>query len=623
MTMQVFRNSAKPLIYIVTASFFLWLVLDLSGLSGGTGLMSQTSAGKVDGQAIEARYYTSLVQQNIDERQRASQTPLTLDDIARIRDDVWRQIVQATVLQREYQRRGLTASSEEIADAIQNFPPPQVQSAPQFQTDSQFDLGKYQRWLSSSAGQQYIPALEAQYREQITQSKLLRVVTADVYLSDPALWLAYRDQNETVKVALAAILPRRVIADTAVPVGEAEVLAYYKAHPDQFTRPATAYMSFVALPRLPDGTDTAAAYEHARAVRQEILDGAPFAEIATRESKDSLSASKGGDLGEWKRGTMVEAFDKVAFSLPLHTISPPVLSEFGYHLIEVSGRKGDTARGRHILLPIEVTGAHRDRLDAQADSLEELGASRLDPAALDTVARALQLPIGRATPVQKGTQLQLGRQVVPDAGTWAFQAKLGEISPIIETSTEFLLFRLDSVAAEGVPPLDAIHDAVALSVAQDKKTGMAQALARDYLKRVREGSTMEQAATALGLPYRELGPFTRINTPVPNPVLTGAVFSLPIGQLSDVLDTDDGIYVVRVLQRTPADSAAFLRGLDAYRTDAIRRARQERVRNYLEALQARATVVDRRAGLFPTSAQADANASSSPGQGGNPGGRTR
>ena len=207
MTMQVFRNSAKPLIYIVTASFFVWLVLDLSGLSGGTGLLSQTSAGKVDGQTIEARYYTTMVQQAVEERQRSSQTPMTLDDVVQVRNEVWQQIVQSTVLQREYKRRGLVATPEEIADAIKNFPPPQLQSAPQFQTDNQFDLGKYQRWLSSGVGQQYVPLLEAQYREEIMQSKLLRVVTADVYLSDPALWQSYRDQNETAKVALTAILP--------------------------------------------------------------------------------------------------------------------------------------------------------------------------------------------------------------------------------------------------------------------------------------------------------------------------------------------------------------------------------------------------------------------------------
>jgi len=614
MSMQVFRNSAKPLIVIVTASFFLWLVFDLSGLSGGTGLLSQTSAGKVDGQTIEARYYTSLVQQTVEDRQRSSTTPLTLDDIVGIRNDVWQQIIQATVLQREYKRRGIVATPQEIADAIQNYPPPQMEKAEQFQTEGKFDLAKYQRWLASGIGQQYVPALEAQYREQIQQSKLLRVVTSDVYLSDPALWQLFQDRGETATIEIAAILPRNAIPDSAVHVTDEDVLAYYKANPDQFKRQATAYLSFVALPRLTNASDSAAAYQRALAARQEILDGAPFAEIATRESADSASAAKGGDLGTWTEGSMDPAFDQAAFSLPLNTLSMPVLTEYGYHIIEITSRKGKTATGRHILFPIEVTGTHRDQIDARADSLEELGANRLDPAALDTVSRALALPIGQTPPVQQGTQLQLGVRVIPDAGAWAFQAKVGEISPIIETQYGYYLFRVDSIVPGGVPSLASIRDAVVISAIQAKKSEMGLALAQSYLKRVREGSTMEQAAAAINVPYRKLGPFTRVESPVPNPVLTGAVFSLPIGQVSDVLDTDDGMYVVRVLSRTPADTASFRSNLDTFRTDAIRRARQDRARNYLQALQEQAKVVDNRAGLFPTSAQAEANAAATPGQ---------
>jgi peptidyl-prolyl cis-trans isomerase D len=313
---------------------------------------------------------------------------------------------------------------------------------------------------------------------------------------------------------------------------------------------------------------------------------------------------------------MVEAFDSAAFSMPLNTVSMPILTDFGYHIIEVTSRKGNTATARHILIPIEVAGTHRDEIDARADSLEELGASRLDPAALDTAAAALQLAIGTAAPVQKGTQVQVGVRVIPDGGAWAFQAKVGEVSPIIEIASGFYLFRLDSLAPEGVPPLEAIEASVASLVIQEKKTELGKELAQTYLKRVQEGSTMEQAASAMDLPYRKLGPFSRIESPVPNPVLTGAVFSLPIDQLSGVLDTDDGFYIVRVLSRTPADTAAFRQGIEEFRTDAIRRARQDRARNYLDALQASAKVVDHRAGLFPTSAQAEANATSALGAGG-------
>src|SRR6185436_10469482 len=143
-------------------------------------------------------------------------------------------------------------------------------------------------------------------------------------------------------------------------------------------------------------------------------------------------------------------------------------SQFGFHLIQISSRKGKKVKGRHILFPIEVTGAHRDQLDDQTDSLEHLGADRADPAALDTVARALKLPVGHAEPVQQGSKVQVGRLLVPDAGVWAFQAKPKSTSPVIETPYAYYIFRLDSLQQEGVPTLGAIRSSVARTVREEK-----------------------------------------------------------------------------------------------------------------------------------------------------------
>lgn len=62
---------------------------------------------------------------------------------------------------------------------------------------------------------------------------------------------------------------------------------------------------------------------------------AKFAELA-RENSVCPSSAQGGDLGEFARGQMVKEFDDVAFSLPLNTVSDPVLTKFGYHLVLVT-----------------------------------------------------------------------------------------------------------------------------------------------------------------------------------------------------------------------------------------------------------------------------------------------
>ena len=592
--MQAFRNSAK-----VAGAIFALLMLIFMATSVDWGSLTQsTSVGKINGQAVDARSYQQYVQQTIDNRQKESPAALTLEDRNQIEDQVWEQLIQNSVLEAEYRKRGITVTEDEIVDALRTSPPPEFRNVPEFQTDSQFDMAKYQRWLTSSVGGQYLPVLEAQYREQIERSKLLRVVTADIYLSDAALWEQYRDEHEKVKIGLTAIIPRNAVPDSQVKLTDADVSAYYKAHMDEFKRPRTAYLSFVALPRLTDASDTAEARTRADSARKEIQEGAPFADVARRESADSASAAKGGDLGEWTKGNMDPAFDSAAFRLPLYTVSEPVLSQFGFHLIEITSRKGDKAKGRHILFPVELAGAHRDRLDAQADSLERLGAEREDGAALDTVARALKLSIGKTPPVQQGTRVQIGNLVVPDAGVWAFQgAKPGATSSVIETSFAFYVFRLDSLKPEGVPPLAEIRRSVEISLRNERKTGLARTVAQAYLKRVEGGESMADAAKAMKLPHQEFGPFSRVNPPLNNPVVVGTAFGLDVGQRSGVLDTKDGMYVVQVLEHTKADSAAFVKDRDAYRAKLLDLARQDRVRGYLAALRDAAKVVDNRGRL--------------------------
>jgi peptidyl-prolyl cis-trans isomerase D len=603
--MQAFRSLAGKFaaaVFAILMLVFLWTSVDWSQVTGG----SRTVVGEINGVNIQLAAYSQQLQSAIEQQQRATGRTLTAEEIEQVRDEVWRQLVAQISLEKEYEERGIQARSDEVAMAIQESPPQQLLTQPEFQTDGKFDITKYQSWLRSSAGAQYIPYLKAQYEDEIRRSKLLRVVTADVYVSDAGLWQAWRDANEKVTAEVTAILPRNAVPDSSVTVTEQETQAYFDSHRDDFKRPATAFMSYVSLPRFPDASDSAAALTRVMALRQEILDGAPFSEVATRESADSVSAANGGDLGEFGRGSMDPAFEKAAFSLPVGAVSEPVLSAFGYHLIKVVKRSGDKVSARHILIPVEITGAHRDQLDARADSLEALAAEQLDPAAFDSAASRLHLRIGQANPLQKGSRAQVGLQLIPDAGVWAFQAQVGETGRIIELSYAFFLFRLDSLIPERVPPFQEVRAAVEIAARDQKKWDVARTIGADLMKRLGEGSSLTQAATALGLPHEEVGPFTRINPAIPVPRVIGAAFGLDVGKTSGLIEGDQGLYVLKVLKREAADSAEFLKQIDDFRVRQINLARQGRVRNYVQDLEKNATIVDRRSQIFRTEAQAEA-----------------
>jgi len=605
--MQFFRSIAKPLILVTAIAFFTWLVVDLSGLSGGGGLLTRTSVGKVNGTSVDIRTFQASIQQAIDSRQRQTGASLTLEEINEVRNQVWEQAVQGIIFRAEYKRYGLRTTPAEIAEAIRVSPPREILEDALFQTDARFDITKYQRWLSSSAGQQVVPYLEDRYREELLRGKLLRRVIADVYVSDAELWERYRDEKETVKVGALVIDPALAIPDSAAPVSDKEIEDYYRTHRDELKLSHAAFLSYLALPRLPDGSDSAAALQRVLALREEVAKGAPFAEVARRESTDTLSGQKGGELGEMSKSSVDPAFAAAAMTLALNTLSEPVLSGFGYHLIQVESRKGDTFNARHILVPIEVTGTHRDRLDRRADSLEQLAADRLEPSALDTAASALKMRIGRVGPLNEGARIGIpeGGQV-PDASVWAFQAKVGEESPVIEGETAYLVFRLDSVQAEGVPPLGAIRAVVVQRVRLEKKRAAAKELGRRLAGQLQPGTLLKQLAEGSGRSYREIGPVARLNTGLPDPVLVGTAFGALKGGVAGPVSAEDGVYLIQGLERTPADSADFVKNLPQVRAQAIQAARQNRVRAYVDALRTSAKVVDRRSEVFKTNAQSAA-----------------
>ncbi len=93
------------------------------------------------------------------------------------------------------------------------------------------------------------------------------------------------------------------------------------------------------------------AIDKLEALRKRIVEGGEdFAALATKFSDDGGSARAGGDLGWTKRGVFVPAFEAAAYKLEKGEISPLVESEFGFHIIQLLDRRGNTIHTRHILV---------------------------------------------------------------------------------------------------------------------------------------------------------------------------------------------------------------------------------------------------------------------------------
>ena len=74
--------------------------------------------------------------------------------------------------------------------------------------------------------------------------------------------------------------------------------------------------------------------DEAKSIQSQLLQGADFAQLASQKSVDTVSAAKGGDLGEFSRGDLVPEFEQAAFRLRVGEISGVVKTSLGYHLIK-------------------------------------------------------------------------------------------------------------------------------------------------------------------------------------------------------------------------------------------------------------------------------------------------
>ena len=76
----------------------------------------------------------------------------------------------------------------------------------------------------------------------------------------------------------------------------------------------------------------------AQEIRQKLLAGADFAQMAKENSDDTGNANRGGELGAFTRGRMVPEFENAAFAAEVGKVTEPVKTKFGYHLILVDSR---------------------------------------------------------------------------------------------------------------------------------------------------------------------------------------------------------------------------------------------------------------------------------------------
>ena len=311
----------------------------------------------------------------------------------------------------------------------------------------------------------------------------------------------------------------------------------------------------------------------AAALRARLVAGGDFAALAKAESADPGSAEQGGDLGFIDRGSMTAAFDEAAFALAKNTLSEPVRTPFGFHLLEVTdikpSRVPPLAEVRDTLRQRIQRELAEERFFAAAETLRTQ--SFESPDSLEPAAKALGLNIKETSPITRsgGTGISANREFLRHA--FSNEVIGGENSEVFELgSGHYAVLRVSEHIPAAQRPLDEVKADIVQSLRQQDGAAAARKTGEALLEKLRAGDAVDAALGQHGAGFKTLSDVGREGTQgLPDPLLKQA-FALPVsdgkpGYAGQSLD--DGNYVLLAVTGRHAGAGAS----DPPTRDALRK----------------------------------------------------
>lgn len=593
----------KVMMWVVAVCFVGLIVLEWGADIGGRRA-GGTNVGEINGKAISYQEFDRLLKQAYQQQKDQGRGE---PDFGALVQETWERLVAEALLDEEIQKRGIVVSDAEIDYLNRHQPMEFVQNQQAFQTGGKFDPAKYNQFLdnpttySNPQAAQFVRAVEGSIEKFLRTQRLQERVASAVKVTDAEARQAYIDQEEQVKVEYAAI-EAGSIPDAEVPVSDAEVSAYYEAHKKDFDQGDAVRCDFVAFDKRPTPEDEKAVEAEVRRLLERARSGGDFAQLAQEHSDDPGSAANGGDLGFFGKGRMVPAFEQAAFALQPGQVSGPVRTQFGWHILKVEERKTENGqeqvRARHILRKVEKGREALDRLRDQAEAFLEQARKR----GFATAASAAGLQVHDTGFLSRGAFAPgLGNRSSGLVDFFLHRSE-GEVSSLFENEQGFFIYALKDKRKAGVRALDEVRQVVTARIQREKKAAVAKRRMEPVAAAARSGVSLQDAARTHGATFDTTGLFARqgflLRVGSQNEFF-GAAFRLTSpGQVSDVVTADRAAYVIRLVDRRPADEKGFSPEKDAIKAGLANQKRSQAFAAWFEDLKKRADIVDNRYMFF-------------------------
>lgn len=430
------KKIVQGFLVLITLPFAFWGVESYIRNVDASNDVATVGGAKISQQ--ELRSAMNEQQERI-RAQSGGQVDPAMFETPQVRRMILDSLVSRRLLAQQARKSQLAVGDRELAHFIARIPA--------FQENGQFSKARYEATLSAQGMNQAM--FEARMRQDMVMQQLVFPVVGASMAGDTASrqWLA--TQMEQRDVAEARLSPDDYLAQVKLSADAAQ--KYYSANPKQFELPAQARAEFVVLSGdalsaqlvvsdaeikarydaqvvknkgnesrqishilIAVAKDAPAAdVQKAQAQAEEILaqakkSASQFPGLAKRYSQDPVSAEKGGDLGWFSRGSLpVEAFKDVVFNLSEGQVADIVRSDFGFHIIRLTGIRSDQVKPlADVKMAITDEIKHETGAKKYAEAAEAFGNMAYEQAdSLAPVAEKWKLAVQQTGWLPKGNRL--------------------------------------------------------------------------------------------------------------------------------------------------------------------------------------------------------------------------
>lgn len=339
------------------------------------------------------------------------------------------------------------------------------------------------------------------------------------------------------------------------------------------------------------GSDSLSIIQKAKGLIKQIRSGENFEKLARENSEDYGSRDSGGDLGWNGRGAWVKPFEQAAFGAKVGDVVGPIRSQFGWHIIKVTGRDNRELRVATLTMKVKASS---QSVEASYQRAQDFGYLARDEG-FEKSAEFSSYQVRETPEFTKGGFIP-GIGINDAVVNFAFSNKLDAISEPISVTGGVSVFKVSGIREEGVRPLEEVETIVRSQVLRQKKMQKVKGQVDAFCQTLSPSTDLLTAAESIpGVTAQKSGSFKPTDAPQGvgrDYVFIGTAVSLNVGELSKPFEGTRGYYVLKLTSKTPFDSTQYAGQRASLQEQVLQEKRNRLFSDWLAALRDRADIED-------------------------------